>query len=362
MGLYRGFRNLRMLLRSTPPKMVFFAITNHCNLSCTTCGFPQVPLDDRKHADYSAMKKAIDKLADNDVRMISLTGGEPLLHPRFLDICGYIDSRGLMISYIATSGQLLNEAIAKELSEMNINIVGLSMDTLDEKGFGRTRRYNVRKVVKRAKGILDGYGISCYAGVLPGRGSADVRLLMDQCREMGFSKVIFSYPQCSMSSSYKAAAISVDTDLDGLQMENIVRAIKKVKRVKTSLNIFNTDVNLDELLKVHRGEPSAFPCPAGQRQFYMDWNLDLYRCFNDETLFGNVLELNDLGFDCQDCKGCSQQAFRDYASFYRAYDVLEGIGKGFITGDTKRLRTLFSDRDNHRAMRSLIEAYLGGFV
>jgi MoaA/NifB/PqqE/SkfB family radical SAM enzyme len=342
--------------------MVFFAITNHCNLSCTTCGFPQIPMDERKHVDYNALKKAIDILAENDVRMISITGGEPFMHPRFLDICRCIDRKGLMVSYVATNGHLMDDKIAEELSGLNINIVGLSMDTMDENGFGRTRRYNVRKVVKKAKEILDRHGINCYAGILPGRSPEDVSLLLDQCKEMGFTKLIFSYPQCRMSSSYKAAAVSVDTDIDIHQMERIVQAIKEEKRTRTTFNIFNTNVNLDEFLKVHKGETSAFACPAGKRQFYMDWDLHFYRCFNDDKFFGKVLDLPDLGFDCESCQKCTQQAFRDYASFYRAYDFLDGLGKGFISGDINRLRVLLLDRDNYRALHSLIEAYLGGFV
>ncbi|MEE9340288.1 MAG: radical SAM protein [Thermoplasmata archaeon] len=351
-----------MLWQSTAPKMVFFAITSHCDLSCTTCRFPQIPVDERKHVDYDASRKAIDMLAENDVRLISLTGGEPLLHPRFLDICRHVDSRGLMISYIATNGLLLDDRIARELSGLNINIVGLSMDIMDENGVGRTRSYNVRKVVRRAKEVLDRHGIKCYAGVLPGRSPEDVSVLLDQCREMGFSKVIFSYPQCRMSSSYRAAAVSVDTDIDSHQMREVVHAIKEEKKATTKLGIFNTDVNLDEFLKVHGGKDSSYGCPAGERQFYLDWNLDLYRCFNDGMLFGNILDLGNLDFDCESCQKCTQQAFRDYASFYRAYDFLDGLRKGFISGDGKKLRVLLSDGDNYRAMRSLMEAYLGGFV
>ena len=116
MGLYKQFKNLHLLWQSPAPKMVFFAITSHCNASCTTCGFPQILPENRIHVDYQAFKKAIDKLAENNVRMISITGGEPLLHPRFIDMCRYMDEKGLMISYIATNGILLDDKIARELS------------------------------------------------------------------------------------------------------------------------------------------------------------------------------------------------------------------------------------------------------
>jgi MoaA/NifB/PqqE/SkfB family radical SAM enzyme len=339
--------------------MVFFAITSHCNASCTTCGFPQLPPAQRKHVDLDGAMKAIDRLAENGVRMISLTGGEPLLHPGFLDICRHIDRRGLMISYLATNGILLDDKTARALSELNLNIVGLSVDITDQNGIGRSRRYDVVQTVARAKRLLDGYGINNFAGVLPGKGPDDVRAVLDQCRRLGFSRAIFSYPQSAMGSSYRAAGALAG--LDARQARSIVDEIRRQKSLGRPL-IFNTEENLREFLAAAGGHPARFACPGGTRQFYLDWNLQLYRCFNDGQLLGNINDLESLDFDCDGCAGCTQQAFRDYASFYAAYDIVDGLRQGVFSADGKKLSTLLSRPNKFSAMSSLFEAWLGGFL
>lgn len=339
--------------------MVFFAITCHCNASCTTCGFPDIPLKERKHVDPGKAKDAIDRLAKNGVRMISITGGEPLLHPGLLDICRHIDSCGLMISYLATNGILLDDETARALSELNLNIVGLSVDIPDEKGLGRTRRYDVVKTVGRAKRLLDKYGINSFAGVLPGNSPKEVQAVLDQCRKLGFSRAIFSYPQMAMGSSYRAASGLVR--LDPATAEAIVGEIRRQKK-RGRPGIFNTEENLSEFLQAQRGEESRFRCPGGSRQFYLDWDLDLYRCFNDGRLLGNMLDLESLDFAKNGCDGCTQQAFRDYASFYAAYDLVDGLRQAWLSADGRNVRAQLSRQNKIRAMSSLFEAYLGGFL
>jgi len=360
MGIARRLGHLRSIWSA--PRLVLFAITSHCNAACTTCSFPTIPHGERRHVPYERALGALDMLAENGVSMVSLTGGEPLLHPRFLDLCRAVDDRGMMISYIATNGILLDEIIARGLSKLDVNIVGLSMDILDGDGFGRTRPYDVRRAVSRAKTLLDGYGIASYAGVLPGRTPEDVRTVLAQCAKLGFSRVVVSYPQCHMSSSYRAAADGPDTALGADAIGEIVKALREEKRKGRRLRMFNTEVNLDELLKAARGQKTAFGCPAGIWQFYLDWDLDLYRCFNDGPRLGNAPELENLDFECGACPGCTQQSFLDYASFYRAYELFDGL-KGKVTGvgGKGRGRPL-SVRDDLRAVSSLVEVYLGGFL
>ena len=360
MGIVRRLGHLRAL--GSAPRLVLFAITSHCNACCTTCSFPRIPAGERRHADYGKTLKALDFLAKNGVRMVSITGGEPLTHPRFLDICRAIDERGLIISYIATNGILLDEAVVRELSRMDVNMVGLSMDITRPDGTGRTRRYDVVGTVRRAKRLLDRYGVPCYAGVLPGRTPEDVKAVLAGCEELGFSRVVVSYPQGRMGSSYRAAAEGPDTVLGPGAVRGLVAAIRAEKRLRRRLSVFNTEVSLEELANVAGGGKSAFRCPAGRWQFYLDWDLELYRCFNDGLKLGSILELEDLEFECGECPGCTQQAYLDYAGFYRAYEFIGGL-KGCVLGNGGgELRRLVSDRDNRRALRSTIETYLGGFV
>jgi hypothetical protein len=41
---------------------------------------------------------------------------------------------------------------------------------------------------------------------------------------------------------------------------------------------FNPANSVDDVQRHARGEQEQFPCVAGYRYFYLDWNLDIWRC------------------------------------------------------------------------------------
>lgn len=366
MGLRRRARHIRSLYGREPPREVMFAITNACNVSCRTCGFGSVPPGEWRFARLEELGPVLDHLASNGVRMVSITGGEPLLHPRFLDICREVDGRGMMISYIATNGLLLDDAIASALGRLDVNIVGVSVDAVDSHGRGVTRGLDVASTARRAKGVLDRHGVASYAGVLLGPHTRDVRGLMALLRSWGFDRVIFSYPQVAMGSSYRAAEDCEFTRISVGVATALVIAIEAEKRRNLRVSVFNTTENLEEFLAALSGGRTAFGCPAGTSQFYMDWDYGLYRCFNDGTRLGDMVDLARRGvplrFEPGACAGCTQQAFLDYASFYHAFGVVREGVDSLRRLDIAHALGLLVDRRNRRAVGSLLEAYLGGFV
>ena len=360
--LGKKIRNLRTLYGQQEPKQVTFAITSHCNMVCTTCSFPKIPKNERKHVKFKEARYAVDFLVNNGVRMISITGGEPLLHPRFMDICRYITDKKIMISYISTNGLLITDELANELSEQNVNIVGLSIDVLDEKGNGVTRKVNIEKTITKAKNILDKYDIDTYAGLVLGHHTEDISEVLRTARTLGFSKIIFSYPQINMASSYLVAAEIDKLKGDTKFWSELVTNILKEKRWNTKVDIFNTRVNLNEFLSFYNGTDYTFNCPGGRVQFYLDWNLDLYRCLNSSEKYGNLREIQNLDFKYVPCSACTQQAHRDYASFYHAFKVvrdLEAAGKAL---KFREVFQILGSKKNRCALNSLFEGYLGGFV
>jgi MoaA/NifB/PqqE/SkfB family radical SAM enzyme len=365
-AIFRTLRNIRTLYGKDPPREVFFAITNACNISCKTCTFGKLPKADRTFVEIEHLTAVLDHLKVNGVRMVSITGGEPLLHPQFLEICEQIDARGMMVSYIATNGTLLNERIARGLSALNINIVGLSVDVVDAKGRGITRGLNIDKVVPKARRLLEKYGIKSYAGIVLGKHTMDIARLMRKVRSWGFSKVIFSYPQVHMGSTYRAAEECEFTRITVEDARTLIKDIEVEKKGNFSVSIFNTRVNLEEFLRAQSGKDWSFPCPGGANQFYLDWNYDLFRCFNDGKRLGNLVEMADsnspLRFRLGKCRGCTQEAFLDYGSFYHAFNVVRDGIDSLKRMDIGKALVLLKNRENRRALASLFEAYLGGFV
>ena len=74
-----------------------------CNYDCSYC--PSVIHDNfSKHTDIEILKAAVDKLCDLEKPIrLSLTGGEPCVHPHIEELISYIKSKGFWLS-ITTNG------------------------------------------------------------------------------------------------------------------------------------------------------------------------------------------------------------------------------------------------------------------
>jgi len=100
--------------------------TRRCNLSCTYCNefdasSPPVPIRDLIHR--------IDRLAALGTGIVTLSGGEPLLHPHLADIVSAIRTRG-MIATIITNGYLLTPEQIARLNRAGLDHLQISIDNV----------------------------------------------------------------------------------------------------------------------------------------------------------------------------------------------------------------------------------------
>jgi MoaA/NifB/PqqE/SkfB family radical SAM enzyme len=344
------------------PKTAFWAIINYCNAVCTTCRFYQVPKKSWKYVNYEDAKKATDVLYENGFRMISLTGGEPLMNPFACEICDYIHKKGMIITYIPTNGILINNQIAKRLKDADVRLVGISIDLPDSQNMGLTRKIpNLIKVIINARECLENNGIKTYAGILITRQTLDITKILEFVSNIGFDKVIFSYPQNNQLSSYMA---STETDNLLLNVSEIQRVTEEIKVAKKSskMGIHNPDISLDELVRFYQDVPRKFKCYGGRHLFYLDWNLDLYRCFTLPKRYGNILEMKKIDFREEPCDLCTQQAFRDHDAFYYLAESLKDSKGLLYKGHPIKAVKTFLDGDNKDAIKTLFEFLRGSFV
>ena len=73
-------------------KTIDFQITSLCNLNCKFCCDS---LKKTNHKRIYDIYKCIETIAQTNIDTVSITGGEPLLHPDIIEIIEYIDSMGL---------------------------------------------------------------------------------------------------------------------------------------------------------------------------------------------------------------------------------------------------------------------------
>lgn len=97
-----------------------------CNLACTYCN----EFDDfSKPVPLATMLRRIDRLAELGTTVITISGGEPLLHPELDDIIRQIRLRG-SIATLITNGYLLTPERIQRLNRAGLDHLQISIDNV----------------------------------------------------------------------------------------------------------------------------------------------------------------------------------------------------------------------------------------
>jgi MoaA/NifB/PqqE/SkfB family radical SAM enzyme len=97
-----------------------------CNLSCTYCN----EYDDvSKPVPLDTMKQRIDHLHRLGTTIVTISGGEPLLHPELADLIRYIRRQGIITGMI-TNGYLLTAERIKRLNKAGLDHMQISIDNV----------------------------------------------------------------------------------------------------------------------------------------------------------------------------------------------------------------------------------------
>lgn len=100
------------------PKMNLM-ITGKCNLNCLHCfnAKDNAPLN--TELSYEDVVNILDQARNIGINAFTLTGGEPLVHRRFLDIVREIYKRNMFIFELNTNGLLINQKMLDVFKELN---------------------------------------------------------------------------------------------------------------------------------------------------------------------------------------------------------------------------------------------------
>jgi len=114
-------------------------MTNVCNFNCDFC---PIGSSTRKPGRISLdlFKKVVDEIAETGLtqRVEFHVLGEPLLHPELNSAIAYASGKGLETS-LTTNGALLTEEKVQGLMDNGLDMIGISLETIDEKEHGCRR-------------------------------------------------------------------------------------------------------------------------------------------------------------------------------------------------------------------------------
>jgi MoaA/NifB/PqqE/SkfB family radical SAM enzyme len=110
--------------------VVVWNMTRRCNLKCVHCYAQSENIAYDNELTHEQSLAMMDDLAQFGVPVLLFSGGEPLMHPRLVEYAQYAVSKG-MRAVISTNGTLITKEKAKQLKEVGLSYVGISLDGLE---------------------------------------------------------------------------------------------------------------------------------------------------------------------------------------------------------------------------------------
>ena len=324
------------------PGYLQFAITNICNADCDFCGFARSKFNprSRRSVSFDEAKLAIDMAVKNHIGYLLFVGGEPMVHRELRAMTRYAAEHGIH-PMICTNGGLWTDENMRQLAADGLTSVIMSIDAHDAAKHEKNRGLpDVCQKIKRANEFFHSVGIQTTASITASRLIEDYDKLPAFLETLGFRSCTFSYPLTSLASSYLSFS---DSGLVNFSRDELIALFEKIKAMKkrSGFPVVNPSESLDEMQRHLRGEKEKFGCLGGHKYFYLDWNLDLYRCHFWEKPMCKVWEWDATKLIRDGCTRCMIDCYRDPSvlqfSAIRLSDAWHDLKKGNLAGAAKNI-------------------------
>jgi len=251
MGVKRRFREARMFAKAmrSPrhPIQAHIVPIRRCNLSCTYCN---------EFDDHSApvptpvMLGRIDRLARLGTTIITISGGEPLLHPDLDEIVRRIRQNGIIATLI-TNGYLLTADRIRRLNRAGLEHVEISIDNVMPDGVSKkSLKVLDRKLELLAQHAEFDVNINTVLGTGV-RNPSDALAVARRARELGFTSTVgIVHDQRGQLRPLSPEQQQIHTEL-----------VKMEKGLYSRYNQFQQNL-------VH-GRANDWKCHAGSRYLYL---------------------------------------------------------------------------------------------
>ncbi len=129
------------------PETIHFSVTGRCDQACAGCFYSARPGSDvsAEHASWELFERVVYETEKARVFQIALGGGEPLLHPRLVEMVRLAREHRL-VSNLTTNGNRLTRDLAVALKEAGLRQVQISLNGATEMSNARTRP-NFRRAI-----------------------------------------------------------------------------------------------------------------------------------------------------------------------------------------------------------------------
>jgi MoaA/NifB/PqqE/SkfB family radical SAM enzyme len=291
-----------------------FAITNQCVARCSFCDiWKQRP---KIFTDREKSLRVIDNLADMGVSHITLTGGEPLMHPHIVDFVTKCTSRHVHSAVLDAAPSLITDEKLAALDEAGNDLISISFDSDDPQVLEASRRIpNIMRDMEVAVRKIGKTRIKSMASILIWNNNHDqMEKLFQKATDMGFDLISINYPTFSESVVYPLGGegISLSRDL-------VIESLKSVIELKRTAkyNIMNSVTSMNNIISYLR-DPSTvrYQCFGGYRVMFVDWHFDVRPCMQLPDVLGNMLTMTKDDLKKTPCNACNMSWYRDFSALF----------------------------------------------
>lgn len=283
------------------PLIVTWSLTHRCNLDCHYCGFPHL---EHNELDRKELLDLLDTLANLGLKVISITGGEPLISPHFKEFVLRARQRGILLN-LNSNGLMIPANI--DFIKKHFYQVTISLDGPPEIN-DPIRGDKSSKKALFAIELLKHHRISHHVTCVVTKSSAyNIKKIVDYSKEI---KTPFSYQlvfdkTLATFSSHQETLLPVDIlkcldDLMSLKS-------KSPKAIKNSFKYFET-------LKSQVLSSKKVDCRAGEIFLRVEPNGDIRKCSRVSEIipYKKVTEhkFSNSFFDLREfpkCQNCTVQ-------------------------------------------------------
>jgi MoaA/NifB/PqqE/SkfB family radical SAM enzyme len=176
----------RALMQTDHPVLAHVIPMRRCNLACSYCNeydktSDPVPVD--------VMKRRLDALANLGTSVITISGGEPLMHPGLDEIIRHVRQRGMVAGLISNGYYMTPERIHR-LNEAGLEHLQISIDNVNPDEVSRKSLKNLDKKLRNLAAHADFY-VNINSVIGGGiKNPEDALVIARRAQELGFSTTV----------------------------------------------------------------------------------------------------------------------------------------------------------------------------
>jgi MoaA/NifB/PqqE/SkfB family radical SAM enzyme len=315
---HRRVREYGMLakgvLSTSHPVLAHIIPIRRCNLACTYCN----EYDNySKPVPVEEMSRRIDKLAELGTNIVSMSGGEPLLHPELDTLISRVRHHG-MISGMITNGYLLTADRIKKLNDAGLEHLQISIDNAQpDEVSKKSLKVLDRKLQLLAENATFHININSVVGGGI-RTPEDAVIIGKRAVELGFTSTV----GIIHDGEGQLQPLSATEQEVYLQMKSMG------KKSYAALNFFQDNIAY--------GRENQWKCRAGARYLYICEDGLVHYCSQQRGYPGIPLEkytTADIRREFITEKGCAPKCtvacvhYTSYMDFWRAPQTIKAVAQ-----------------------------------